>query len=380
MAPTALLDLRRSPAPFTVREADSSDNEGLVALAESCSMSGDIELRVDRRPDFFALNRLEGNWRLAVAERDGAIVGCICFSERESHVDGVAMTTGYVGDLKVHPAHRDSTIADALSMYVVEQMRYLPPETRVLITVLAGNRAMERRLDGRRGLPRFMRAATVRTHSMPILWRRCRDGPGHAAITIRRAAWNDIEEMAILWKSVASGRQLSPAYDADSLAQWIREAPGLEISDYRLARDTNGNILGFIGLWDQREFKQLGVVSYSRRMATARRVFNAVAPLLGAERLPLSGAALNLVTAVNVCVPSDRADVLNALVVKSHDELRHAGYSLLNIGLDRRDPLNAGIAGLFAQPTDINAYLTNGRGRELERPLQGLLHYEIALV
>jgi ribosomal protein S18 acetylase RimI-like enzyme len=366
-------------AAFTVRDATSSDNEGLIALAHWCSMSGDIELRMDRAPDFFALNRLEGQrWRLAVAERAGEVVGCICFSERDSYLDGVAARTGYVGDLKVHPEHRDSVIADALSRYAAECMSGLPASTPVLITVLAGNSAMNRRLDGPRGLARFSRVATIRTHSLSVLWtRRNRPIPD---LRISKASWNDIEEMAGLWRDVAKDRQFAPAHDADSLARWVREAPGLDIQDFRLARERDGNLLGFIGLWDQRQFKQLTVVSYSPRMAIARRVFNAVAPVVGSEPLPSAGAQLNVVTATHVCVRHDRPDVLRTLLVSAHNELRGSGCSLLNIGLDKSDPLTAALEGLFAQPTDIHAYLADARGRAWNREIGGTLHYEIALV
>jgi len=366
-------------ARFTLRDANPKDNEGLVALAHACSMSGDMELRMDRAPDFFALNRLEGErLRLAVAERAGVVRGCVCFSERECYLDGVVQRTGYVGDLKVHPDHRDTVIADGLSRYAGECMSGLPESTPVLITVLAGNAAMERRLDGPRGLPRFSRVATIRTHSLSILWKR--RNRVVRSVSVSRASWNDIEEMAGLWRDVAKHRQLAPAYDADSLARWVREAPGLAIHDFRLARGRDGRLLGFVGLWDQRQFKQLTVVSYSPRMAVARRVFNVVAPIVGAERFPPAGAPLNVVTATHVCMQRDRADVLRALLVSAHNGLRGSGCSLLNIGLDKCDPLTAALQGLFAQPTDVHAYLANARGKAWGRELGGILHYEIALV
>jgi hypothetical protein len=391
VAVTLLREQWRTVQPFSVRDACPRDNEGLVALAAACSMAGDIELRIDRRPDFFALDRLERDrCRVAVAERDGEVVGCIAFSERESHLDGRSLTTGYVGDFKVHPAHRDAVVADELCRYVARAMRGLPDDTPVMITVLAGNGAMERRLDGPRGLPHFTHIATIRTHSLSILWKR---GSSMLPLllwtgtegrskdpAIRHAEWSDVEEMADLWLAVGSQRQFSPVYDAESLAKWIRESPGLDISSYRLARDRSGKLLGFLGLWDQRDFKQLSVVSYSHRMSAARRVFNRLAPLVGAECLPPEGSPLNLVTATNVCVPAHRADVLRALVVAGHNELRHQGYSLLNIGLDRTDPLNAAMRGLLAQPTDVNAYVTTARGKAWDRALDGTLHYEIALV
>ncbi|HYN81397.1 MAG TPA: GNAT family N-acetyltransferase [Gemmatimonadaceae bacterium] len=368
----------RDRAPFTVRDAKPSDNVGLVALAQACSMSGDIELRMDRAPDFFALNRLEGaSWRLAVAEREGGVVGCICFSERECYLDGRVQRTAYIGDLKVHPDHRDSVIADALSRSAAECMGHLPENTPVLITVLAGNAAMERRLAGPRGLARFSHVGTIRTHSLSILWKR-RNPVRWAAVS--PATWSDVEEMAALWREVASQRQLAPAHDADSLARWVREAPGLDIRDFRLARARDGKLLGFLGLWDQRQFKQLTVVSYSSRMALARRVFNFLAPLTSSEPLPRAGAPLNAVTATHVCVQHDRADVLRALLVSAHNELRGSGCSLLNIGLDISDPLGVALKGLLAQPTYIHAYVTNARGKAWHAELGGTLHYEIALV
>jgi hypothetical protein len=186
--------------------------------------------------------------------------------------------------------------------------------------------------------------------------------------------------MAALWSTVAPVRQLAPVFDADTFATWIREAPGLDVSSYRVARDVNGRLLGFLGLWNQQEFKQMNVIGYSPRMATVRSVFNFLAPIVDAEPLPESGEPLALVTAVNVCVPSDRADVLRSLIIESHNELRRTGCSLLNIGLDVKDPLTSALDGLMAQPTDVHAYLTDGRGKLWTRPLEGPFHYEIALV
>ena len=116
------------------------------------------------------------------------------------------------------------------------------------------------------------------------------------------------------------------------------------------------------------------------RMAAARRVFNAITPMVGAERLPEAGRQLNLVTAVNVCVPPTHPSVLRSLIVSAHNELRHSVCSVFNIGLDRRDPLASALDGLFAQPTDVNAYLCDGKGKAWRRPFEGTLHYEIALV
>jgi hypothetical protein len=90
---------------------------------------------------------------------------------------------------------------------------------------------------------------------------------------------------------------------------------------------------------------------------------------------------LRYCTAFNICVPADSTEVLRALVRSSYAELRDARYAFATVGLDVRDPLCAALSGLFAQPTDVNAFICSPSGDYsgpslADRPL----HYEIALV
>src|ERR1700730_544480 len=289
-------------------------------------MVGHIRMRIDRGPDFFTMNRLEGQrWRVGVAERNGMIVGCVAVSERLACAKGRESRTGYVGDLKVHPAHRDTRIADELSRYAERACAQLPPTAPVIITVLAGNRAMERRLPGPRGVPVLRRIATIRTHSIPILWRRRLNDSG--SVRVAPARWTDLDEMAALWSRVAPLRQLAPVLSASAMADCILAAPGLGISSYRLTRSTGGELLGFLAVWDQQVFKQLNVVAYSPRMRAARWAFNLFAPIVGGERMPSMGSPLNCVSIAHICVPADRPQVLRALVISAYNELRHSGCS-----------------------------------------------------
>ncbi|HKN59394.1 MAG TPA: GNAT family N-acetyltransferase, partial [Gemmatimonadaceae bacterium] len=353
---------------WLVRDATPADNASLIELAAACPMKGEMSLRMDRGPDFFALNKLEGDrWNVAVAERDGRVVGCIAMSERKAFVNGVQTRTGYVGDFKVHPAHRDTRIADALSLRAESWFGSLPPSAPLFITVLAGNRAMERRLSGPRGVAAFRRVGTIRTHSVPILWRRrVSERP---SVRFEPARWSDLEEMVALWNRVGPLRQLAPVLSATSLSEWIREAPGLDISSYCVARSADGELLGFLAVWDQRSFKQLTVVGYSSRMKAARTAFNLLCPFVRAERLPTTGSPLQCVTIANLCVPSDRADVLRALVTSAYNDLTSSSCSFMNIGLDTRDPLSDAMTGFMGQTTDINVYMMTSRSGVLPERL-----------
>ncbi len=84
------------PATRLVRLATESDNAALIELAASCPMEGDLSLRIDRAPDFFALNRLEGDrWKVAVVDGPlGDPVACVATAERRVWVHGRARNNG----------------------------------------------------------------------------------------------------------------------------------------------------------------------------------------------------------------------------------------------------------------------------------------------
>ena len=366
---------------LTVRAATHHDGPALVALGLQCVMDGDIAMCIDRGPDFFALNRLEGDrWEVHVATAgDGTIVGCIAISERRTWLRGVVERTLYVSDFKVHPAWRGGGAADLLTERAREVCERMGgPAMPVVMTVLAGNRRMESRARGPRGLPTLTRFATVSGEAVPLLWPR--SAPAReTGLRVDRARAEDVDEMAALWARVAPGRQCAPALDAAGLTAWIARAPGLAIEDYLLARHPDGRLAGFAALWDQEPLKRTVVTRWSRRLSMVRRAFNAAAPRLGALPLPAAGQPLRASTLVHLCVPSADAPALRAVVLAAYGALRGRSSFLL-LGLDPRDPLRAALDGLLAQPTRVHAYVTTAAGRYGGAPLGDRpFHHEIAL-
>jgi hypothetical protein len=187
--------------------------------------------------------------------------------------------------------------------------------------------------------------------------------------------------MAALWQRVAPSRQFAPVYTAETLAEWIASAAGLDISSYRLAHDRSGRLVGFLAWWDQSCFKQLRVLRYSPRLRAVRAVLNVAAGLTSGTPLPDDGEPLRYCTAVHTCVPADSPGVLRSLVTDSYAELRAARYAFATIGLDARDPLQIALKGFFAQPTDAHAHVCTPGGDYTGPSLANRpLHYEIALV
>ncbi len=370
----------------TPRPATSADNAGLLALAAACPMRGELTLCVRREPDFFALNRLQGDrWDVGVVDAGRAgVIGCVAIAERVAYVNGVAAPTAYASDLKVHPAFRGQRngtgrVADALTEYARETLGAIGPHMPVLVTVLGGNAAMAPRLCGPRGLPQFIRFATIRTFAVPLFTLRRLDPlPG---LSVRPAEERDLDEMAALWRAVAPLRQLAPVLGADDFRRMCAEAPGLALSSYWIARHAAGDLAGFVALWDQQQLKHTVVQRYALRAALFRYGFNLAAPLVGSPRLPAPGTPLRYLSAFQVCVPATDPGVLRALLVKA--ARAHAGspYAFCSIGLDVTDPLTSALAGCWAQTTLVHAHVGTPAGAYDGPPLGARpLHFETALV
>ena len=343
-------------------------------------MAGDIVMCVDRAPDFFRLARLEGErWRVGVTERDEIVTGCVTASERTAYVNGQALRTAYVGDLKVGPAYRGGPWADALTEFARATCRaYGGGSIPVLTTMLAGNHSVERRASGPRGLPTLTKCATLAVHAIPFLFPRREEVAG---LAVHQAQDGDLEEMAALWSRLAPARQFAPVLDAREMRSWLQRASGLALHDYLVVRRRTGRIAGFVGVWDQRSFKQLRVLGYSPRLAAARVVVNAVARLAGTEQLPGAGAPLASLATVHLCTPADDPSVLRALLLHAGSMHRRSGRLFFTLALDQRDPRRAALAGLFAQPTLVGAYVTTPSGRYAGPVLDSRpLHFESALV
>jgi len=247
----------------------------------------------------------------------------------------------------------------------------------VLVTALAGNGSIERRVPGPRGQPLLTPIGTVRVYAVAPL------GPkaaGNGLVAVRGARPTDAEEMADLWQLTAAWRQGAAVMGAGAWRQWLSTTPGLSWGDYLLAADGK-QLVGFVGLWDQRALKQTLVIRYSAVTALARGVYNAAGMALGRPLLPGPGGALHALHAVHLCVPAGRPEVLRALLWEARRRCHVLGVPALEVGLDRSDPLARALGGMPRIGTDVRCFLSSAAGRYAGPPLDGRpIHFETALV
>jgi hypothetical protein len=134
-------------------------------------------------------------------------------------------------------------------------------------------------------------------------------------------------------------------------------------------------------MWDQRGMKTLRVLRYSPALSLVRGLTTVVAPLVGAAVPPGIGEPLHHASAVHLCVPPHRADVLRALVLGAYDRLHGTDRVFMNVTIDARETLAVALRGLLAAPTVIDAYATMPSGRWTGASLDDRpLHFETTLV
>ena len=366
-------------ADVRIRRAAPEDNEALVALADACPMRAAISLCVHRDPDFFAVSRLQGDpWVVFVAEDPNeGIIGCFAGGVRRLWFGGSPRDLMIATDFKLHPRFRGRGLADRLmnaGWPLCEEMGIAS-----FMAALAGNSPIERRVvNPPAGIPKPGLQGTVRVHTLllpglDLAW-------AHPDLTVRTASAEDADAMMALWARVAPERDGAPLLDVASFSRFVVEAPGLAWSDYLLAFEGE-DLVGSLGIWDQRGLKQTLVLDFNLWTDLARRAHDAVAWALRSPRLPARGEALKALQALHLCVSLRRPEVLRALLIEGRARCVREGVPALEIGLDPRDPLTDALKAFPRIGVDVRCYLSpTPDTREVPPPSRNPLYFETALV
>ncbi|MFQ5532590.1 MAG: GNAT family N-acetyltransferase [Candidatus Methylomirabilales bacterium] len=138
-----------------IRDVRREDNHALIELDRQCVMGGEIQLVLDRSPDFFARSRAFDSSRMCVAEQEGTIIGVGAVAFKSLRVDGVRDRWAYLYDLRVRPPHRRRGVARLIGDALRDQIR-TAGITASYSWVIEGNTPSESFVEGR-GSVRFRR-------------------------------------------------------------------------------------------------------------------------------------------------------------------------------------------------------------------------------
>ena len=361
--------------PIVIREAVEGDNATLLALTQSTPMAGNISLRIDRDPDFFALLRLRGEGKVYVAVRGREVIGCISAALRTAYVSGVPETVAYVGDMKVHPRFSGTRIALRLIQTLEAHLRSVGID--LCFSVVAdGNQRVMPLFEGRLGIPRWASLGRFLVDELipsPFLGR----SRQHC---IESAEAADLPAITMLLERFQRSRQFAPQLSKDDLARTLsgqREEP---FSKMLVARN-RGSIVATLSLHDTREVKRNVLIDASASLRCALALLRIAAAPLPGFRVPRIGEPLRVLYARFVACEEGHEQALQALVAMARAEAFRRRFTFLVIGLHERDPLRSLVRGIPRFTFSSLALATSlTRPERLESLATGIPFEDFALV
>ena len=306
---------------ITIREGTYSDNEGLVSLTSQTPMKGNISLKINRSPDFFALLEKRGPYFVIVAQVNNNIIGSYSASATEVYIDGKRETVYYLGDFKVHPDYRKSTVAARLALAVMNRLKSMNADF-LFCTVAHGNDDVLPFFKGRAFLP--MAEAIGIFNVFQII---------PTPFKIRNNKYQ-MEQGCVtplivgLFNTYMKRFQLGSIYSERSLENTMS-----------ISASINNKVVAAITLSDTASVKQNILIRLPFYLNTLVRILNAINTIFPIARLPRIGEVVQVLYIKSLACEPGYEDALISLIGRARNLAYEKRYHFLTIGIHDKDPL-----------------------------------------
>jgi len=325
-----------------IEKATENDNSGICRLCE-IPMAGFISLVMERAPDYFVGAKIQ-NQQVAVyvckKVADNSVVGLFSIGRRNVFINGTPTWVYYFSDLRIHPDFQKSMLLIRMCKFIREHEiveenglghTVVFSENKIMTDLIArGNDELLKKLS----LPKYAIYGKYCSYMISLTKRRKKR---MTTLLIRKANINDVNKMQLFFNDEASKKQWYPCYEFSKLtADYYQD---IDIEDFYLA--FNGkDLVGITGTWDQKNFKQTKVFSYSPMLKKLRPAINSLSAITGGFKLPPEGEKLNYFTLHSTVTKNNQADIFCDLVEQIYRDNYRKSYDYFLCGLDKEDPLN----------------------------------------
>ena len=316
--------------------AGSADDMEVRRLLRENTMKGEIQLTFEREPNSFLAASVEGDICDIVIARHGGsdrLVGLGSRAVMNAYVNGREARIGYLGQLRIDRTHGGTFRVLKRGFAKVRDLHEDGETPFYITTVVSDNHPARRVLEaGLEGLPRYEPIATLVTLTIPVTGRRRLTTGG-----VRRGDEECLDGIAKCLARNGRSHQFTPVWSCTDLLSSERTR-GLRLRDFQLAT-RGGEVVGCLACWDQRDFKQIVIRGYGRRLTCAKPFINLASPLLGTPRLPPPGKELQMAFISHVAVDSSDSDVFLALLNAAYYDARQRRLDYLTLGFTVDNPL-----------------------------------------
>lgn len=327
--------------------AAPSDDAGLRALLRAMPMGGSIRVTFEREPSYFSAAKVQGDVQVPVArDAAGRVLGMGLRAFSPGWRGGSEAEVGYLGDLRLNPAHRGGTLLARGYRFLREL--HGDRRTAVYATMLVADNdvALSTIAAGRAGLPVYRDLGRYLSPSIVLGAKTA--APRLPGVRVERGSAARLPDIVRALNGFGQQREFAPRHTAEDFlpgGRWL----GLRPEDFYVAL-RGGDVVGTLARWDQSSFRQTRVHGYAPAVEAGRRLARPFArlplpPRLSlAGRLPVPGA---LVSHLYAAFPSAESPAVLRLLIDSLRADAAGGPHLYAVlGLSERDPLAPALSGV----------------------------------
>lgn len=361
---------------FVFETAGAEHDEALRRLFAENDMEGDIQISFRREPSFFHATGLQGRFCQVIAARDtatGEIVGAGTRAVRQGYINGELGNLGYLADLRLEKRYRSGLLVRQAYRYL--QRLHQDGLAKIYFTAIAEkNRlALATIASGRAGIPPYRDLGRILTPAINLLKKK---PPVVHGFRILRGSADLLPGIVSCLNRNHRRRQFAPHYELGHFSAGPR---GFKIEDFYVALRSE-NIVGVVGKWDQRSFKQTVVTAYHGRLRLLRPLYNFASALAGGPVYPAPGARVRFFYASFIAIDDDDVNVFAGLLRELYNDHIAAGYDYFLLGLHESDPLRSALKDFYLTPFSARLFAVHfADGAALFESLNGAVPYvEIA--
>jgi hypothetical protein len=312
----------------TLRLATPADDALLRSMLRTNPMPTWVEMTIEREPSFFAAKDLYGRDWAVIAEDKAEVVGMYTASVLPVHLNGRSEQVGYLGGLRVNPAHRGRIRYLREGYASIELLAPTSGTVGWWFTVVAAENRVARRLfeAGVKGLPAYRLQGEYVTYALPTargkrlgLWRGAQDA--------------ELDRLIDFHNAQAAAFQYTPVLDRKLVERIGRER--------FFVHEQDGALLAVAALWDQRTFKQIVARRYRAPIGALVPCYNVYAKLSRRIPLPRAGRALDQTFIAFLAIAGYAMHRAGSLM---EDLLSHCETPAASLGLHGAHPLAGALA------------------------------------
>lgn len=335
---------------FVARLATVDDNAAILALMSQPQPSNGVQFSFERLPNYFdSANVTHHQPHTIVIEKQAnkCLVAMVNMGWREVFVDGCLQRIRYGADLRIDKQFQGGRVL----MYINRAVRDCVQEDWYQSVILSANDKSRSALEGgRAGLPIYRSLGTISTHTIT----------GRKIVfsshkQVRRAQVGDIPAMNAFAKHMAEHYQFLPHYDFYQLTQQHAYFNGLRIDDF-LVLFEGEQLVGLVGLWNQKTFKQTRVVDYGRAVAIFRPFYNWWSRVTGGFILPAKGQLVDYISLHSPLTHPKDSESFRHLLHYAWQTIRQQKNTAMTLTLANSDPRLSVLADFKTIPLTAYQY------------------------